>query len=106
MDIWEGLAPFLGLAIPFIMARFVSAEASGRFKLIASLVLTVAITAVSLATEPGEAFTLEMVAQRAGIILAEAQALYAVVTVWVSIKTDAESMNQIEAFKPRSGLGG
>lgn len=104
-ELWADIGPFLGFVVPLLMAWGLKGDAPKWLKLVVSLALVAGLTALSLVTEPGpDVWTVEVVMHRGVVLLGEAQALYAVVTLAAARWFGETSMNKLPVFVPEVGL--
>jgi len=104
-EVYEWLAPALGVAVPFVTAFAVKDEASPGAKRVISIVVTVIVCAASLVTADRSDVTAAVLAERALLLFGESQLVYAAATAAVSRWTSVDGLNAVPVFRPGRGVG-
>ncbi len=103
-EIFEKIAPALGVIVPIIVALLVRYETKANIKMIVTLVITGGVAIASIALADWSMFTWGLLFERAMMTLGEAQLVYFVVKVAVERWLGAESINQLGVFLPDKGV--
>lgn len=104
-EIFDMIAPALGVVVPVIVAFAVRARADWKVKQITAIVVTIGVSVASLAMEDWAMVTWALAGERVLLIFAEAHGTYLVVSAAVERWTPARSINELEVFRPHAGVG-
>lgn len=105
-DLFDTVAPALGLLVPIVVALIVRARADWKVKQLVAVVITAGLAVASIALEDWSMFSWGLLTERAFMVLGQAQATYFLVSAAVERwSSTAESINDLEVFRPESGVG-